>query len=361
MSEYELDLLTTLISKTIANRNSRQYPNPSVGAMVVHGQDIIAEAYHLVHGDLHAEAEALVMAGDDARGATLLITLEPCTHFGKTPPCVDAIIKAKVSRVIWAIDDPNPKTFGKAKAILESHGIDVISNCMPDKARECIKEFYSFHALNRPYVYVKAAMSLDGMIAPHSNGLTYISSEQSLAVVHQLRSLVQAICVGANTIMVDQPRLSVRMGFSGPDQPKIVILDPHNLVDRHWVQGALDQGRSIVLFRSKGFDVQHSQLSVDLGLTDDKSSNWRHIFYVLYQMNIHGVLVEGGAGVFSSILSDGYFDEFWVTKVPMVFGKNAISFFPHFDAPSLSLSLRSVQAHENDVVMKYQNQHAFSI
>ena len=177
------------------------------------------------------------------------------------------------------------------------------------------------------------------MIAPHSNGLTYISTEQSLAVVHQLRSLVQVICVGANTIAIDQPKLSVRMGIDVSEQPMIVVLDPHNSVDMNWVQGALDNGRSILLFRSKELDVHHPLLRVDDGLTIDKSNNWRYIFSVLHQMSIHGILVEGGAGIFSSILSNGYFDELWVTKVPMVFGQDAVPFFPHSGVPGLSLSL----------------------
>ena len=289
ISSFELDLLRGLISKTVAKRNGMQYPNPSVGAMIIKDNKVISEGYHLVHGDAHAEVNALSLAGDHASGSTLLVTLEPCTHTGKTPPCVDAIIRANVSRVIWALDDPNPTTSGRAIGRLQAHNIDVVAHCIPDEARRCCPEFYSFYAHKRPYIYVKAAISLDGMIAPDAHGLTYISSSQSLMLVHQLRSYVQAICVGARTIGIDQPQLSVRMGIDVNDQPRIVILDPHNCVDMAWVERALNQGRRIVLFRSIGVEFSHALLIVDVGLTEDKRANWAHVFSVLYGLNVHGV------------------------------------------------------------------------
>ena len=212
-----------------------QYPNPAVGAMVIKDGVSISKA-HLVAGKDHAEVIALAKAKGQTRGATLLVTLEPCSHYGKTKPCVQEIIDAGIDRCIWAINDPNPDVFGKSKQILEAHHIEVYDDVAPEKGHDLIKEFYSFYSAKRPYVYVKAALSLDGYIAPNSDHLNYISSPASLNLVQELRTNVQAICVGAKTINIDQPRLSIRIDRMIDTQPLIVILDPKNYVDMDWVK-----------------------------------------------------------------------------------------------------------------------------
>ncbi len=349
-----------LIQRTI-DRRGTQYPNPAVGAMVIKEDRLISEGYHLVSGEPHAEVKALVLAGEHSLGATLLITLEPCTHKGQTPPCIHAIIESGVRRVIWAIDDPNPLVGGAAHGFLASHGIEVISHCMPEEGKCCLPEFHTYHALERPFVYVKAAVSLDGMIAPNSDGLHYISSPESLALVQQLRSNVQAICIGANTINVDQPRLSVRLERCIDFQPMIVIIDPKNVVDMDWVRQALDSGRSIVLFCSQAVDMTHDHLVVHASLTDNKAANWQVVLAELYHRQVHGVLVEGGSGVFRSILSAGYFDELWVTNVPQIMGQGAVPFISEGTDIPLDVSLISQAPYGVDIVVKYRNNHAFSI
>jgi diaminohydroxyphosphoribosylaminopyrimidine deaminase/5-amino-6-(5-phosphoribosylamino)uracil reductase len=352
---FLLDLLKTTESK----RSGFQYPNPAVGAMVIKNNRCIGEGYHMMYGQAHAESTALSHAGSAAKGATLLVTLEPCTHTGKTSPCVDAIVRANISRVIWAIDDPNPRTSGKAAAILKKHGIDVVSNVMVSRGKNCIKEFYAFHSKKRPYVVVKAAISLDGMIAPNANKLTYISSPESLAVVHQIRAMVQAILVGAGTIASDQPRLNVRFGFETPSEPLIVILDPHNRVDISWVKRALDGGRTVLIFCSRAGSYHHSRLTWDTGLTHQKSENWKHVWRTLYHRNIQSILVEGGAAVFSSVLSHGCYDELWVTKVPLLLGTSSVSFYPLPDSLWLDVLPMATSICGKDVVIKYR--HAFSL
>ena len=357
---FEFERLTYLIQKTIETRGS-QYPNPAVGAMLINHDEVISEGFHHLHGHDHAELIALKKAGNLAKGATLLITLEPCVHQGKTPPCVDAIIHSGVTRVLWAMDDPNPQVHGKAKRLLEAHSIQVHSHCLPDLALECVKEFNTFHKLSRPYVYVKAAVSLDGMIAPHSNGLTYISSQESLQVVQMLRTHIQAICVGANTVNVDQPRLSIRINQIMPFQPTIVILDPRNIIDMDWVKKMLGIGRKIMLFRSQDLSQEYEGLCVDSGLSDDKLANWKYLFQALHHQQIHGLLVEGGTSVFQSILGGGYFDELWITKVPHIFGTTAVPFISAGSSIPLDVSLHSSVICGSDVVIKYRKNHAFSI
>ncbi|MBL6722526.1 MAG: bifunctional diaminohydroxyphosphoribosylaminopyrimidine deaminase/5-amino-6-(5-phosphoribosylamino)uracil reductase RibD [Candidatus Margulisbacteria bacterium] len=360
ISAFEHQMLIHLIRATVQTRGT-QYPNPAVGAMVIREGQIISEAYHCSHGSHHAEVLALAQAKGRTDGATLLITLEPCTHHGKTPPCVDAIINHGIKRVVWAMDDPNPKTSQKAQAILNQHGIEVAANGLSEEAIQCCPEFHAFYAKKRPYVYVKAAISLDGMIAPNRTGLTYISSNESLNVVQHLRTWVQAIVVGAHTIAIDQPRLSIRLDRKGDIQPMIVILDPNNKVDVDWVKRALALGRTIYLFRSAPVAWTHDQLLVDTSLTKNKKHNWAHVFTMLHQQGIQGVLVEGGGRIFSSILSAGYFDELWVTKVPKVLGQAGVPFYPSDHAMDLTVEPRDIQAYGDDVVMAYKNRHDFSL
>ncbi len=355
---FELQCLQELIDNTIKRRGS-QYPNPAVGAMVLLNGQLISEGYHLLHGEAHAEVEAIQNAGDKVRGSTLIITLEPCTHRGHTPPCVQAIIDAKIARVLWAINDPNPVIFGKAKSILEAQGIDVVDDCLPEAGRRCLPEFYNFYVKKRPFIYVKAAMSLDGMIAPNSDGLNYISSKESLHLVQQLRTYVQAICVGSNTINTDLPRLTVRIKQLKPYQPAIVILDPKNNINESWIDTALNAGRTIVLFRTAPFVLTHSNLRVHMLPMVSKSDNWKIVYDVLFEMNIHGVLIEGGTGIFSSILRSRLFDELWITKVPNIFGQHAIPFIKTDQSIDFDLSIIDVQTYGQDVVIKYKNNYAF--
>jgi len=360
INPFESKTLVYLIEKTIEKRGS-QYPNPAVGAAVVKNDQIISEGFHLLYGYDHAEVIAINQAGRAAQGATLLVTLEPCVHHGKTPPCVEKILSAGIKRVIWAINDPNPRVDGKAQAILEAQSVEVVPHCFPELGLECLKEFHAFHKVNRPYVYVKAAMSLDGMIAPNGDGLNYISSPESLHLVQQLRKNVQAICVGANTINIDQPRLNIRIDQLNDFQPAVVILDPQHCVNMAWVNRSLDSGRNIILFCSDHLDSHHDRFTVISGLTSDKLANWQLVFRTLYAQKIHGLLVEGGSMVFRSILDAGYFDELWVTKVPELFGSGAIPFVSPGSEISLDVSLVSSGHYGVDVVLKYRKDHAFSI
>ena len=361
ITDFELSTLKQLIHKTHESRGT-QFPNPAVGAIIIKDNKIISEGVHLICGQPHAEVLAINNAQNQVQGATILITLEPCCHKGKTARCTDHIIAAGIKRVVWAVDDPNPKTSGKSKAILERHGIEVIDNACPEMGLNLIQEFHSFHAFNRPYIYVKAAMSLDGFIAPNSDELTYISSEESLDLVQQLRTNVQAICVGSNTINVDQPRLSIRIDREVDVQPMIVILDPHHTVDLNWVKRALDNGRRIVIFTKKPMEFNHPLFINKPILTQDKNNNWRLIFSELHALGCHAVLIEGGSRIFHSLLSSKLYDELWITKTPHVLSSNdAIPFIEGDHTPSLNLSLIQIEQLGADVLMKYKNNDAFSI
>lgn len=361
ITDFENQCLLHLIHKTLLIRGS-QYPNPAVGAMVIKGNEILSEGFHLISGQPHAEVMAINNADQDLSESTILITMEPCCHVGKTPPCTDHIIQSGIRRVIWAIDDPNPQTSGKSKAILESQGIEVVDNACQELGQELIKEFFVFHKKKRPFIYIKAAVSLDGYIAPNAKELTYISSQESLDLVQQLRTNVQAICVGANTINVDLPRLSIRIEREVDFQPMIVILDPNNSVNLDWVNRALDQGRHIVVFSKNPIYLDHDLFVNKPILTTDKTINWQRIFSELYLMDCHAVLVEGGSHVFHSLLTSKYFDELWVTKTPsLLSSKDAIPFIQGEKMPELDVSVSQVEPLGVDVFIKYTNNYAFSI
>lgn len=197
-------------------------PNPQVGAVVVSDDGIIGEGYHRKFGGPHAEVEALKDAGESARGATLYVTLEPCVHYGKTPPCTERIIESELSRVEVAIEDPNPKVAGKGVKRLREEGVDVSVGLMEDEARKVNEIYLHYVRQNRPFVLLKLAMTLDGKLATRTGDSRWITSEPARKLVHELRARYSAVGVGVNTVLSDDPRLTVRKA-EGPDGARIIF------------------------------------------------------------------------------------------------------------------------------------------
>lgn len=205
----------------------RTAPNPVVGAVMVKRGRVIGQGYHRRAGLPHAEVEALRRAGARARGATLYVTLEPCTHTGRTPPCCDALVRAGIRRVVIAMRDPNPLTNGRGIARLRRAGMQVTTGVLADEAHRLNAPFTNVMTMKRPLVVVKIAQSLDGKIATRTGESRWISSARSRALVQRLRRQTDAILVGINTILRDDPRLSVREGRrpARADRPLKVIVD----------------------------------------------------------------------------------------------------------------------------------------
>ena len=200
-------------------------PNPMVGALVVRGQRILGEGYHRKAGESHAEAIALERAGDGSRGATLVVTLEPCCHTEKkTPPCVDAVIKAGIKKVVVAMFDPNPLVNGKGIEALRKAGIDVKVGLLSEEARRLNEVFVTFQEKKRPFFVMKSALSLDGKIATKIGESKWISNEESRAYTNRLRSVMDAVLVGINTVILDNPLLLPKV-TKPKKYPVRVVLD----------------------------------------------------------------------------------------------------------------------------------------
>jgi diaminohydroxyphosphoribosylaminopyrimidine deaminase/5-amino-6-(5-phosphoribosylamino)uracil reductase len=200
-------------------------PNPMVGAIVVRDGVVLAERFHERAGAAHAEAAALAEAGQRARGATLYVTLEPCNHMGRTPPCTDAIIRAGVRRVVSATRDPNPRVKGGGTAALRAAGIEVSTPCLEREARELNRVFFTAVERQRPHITAKWAMTLDGKIAAFDGRSRWISGLAARQEGHRLRSLSDAVVTGIGTILADDPALTVRLPRPWPREPYRVVVD----------------------------------------------------------------------------------------------------------------------------------------
>lgn len=200
-------------------------PNPLVGAVVVKNGRVIGEGYHRKYGELHAERNALAACTEDPAGATLYVTLEPCCHYGKTPPCTEIIIEKKIAKVVIGSRDPNPKVAGKGARILREHGIEVVEDYMRKACDALNPVFFHYITTKTPYVVLKFAMTLDGKIATRTGASKWITGEAARNHVHQLRGRYAGILAGIGTVLADDPMLNCRI--DGAHQPLRIILDSH--------------------------------------------------------------------------------------------------------------------------------------
>jgi diaminohydroxyphosphoribosylaminopyrimidine deaminase/5-amino-6-(5-phosphoribosylamino)uracil reductase len=200
-------------------------PNPMVGCVLVRDGEVVGEGYHLAAGGPHAEAAALGVAGDAAAGATAYVTLEPCSHFGRTPPCADALICAGVTRVVAAAADPNSRVSGRGFERLRNAGIEVSIGLLEQAALRLNEAFFHFHLTGAPFVTIKAAATLDGKIATRTGSSRWVTGDAARRFAHRLRAQAGAVMVGIGTVLADEPELTARLRPSSPRQPLRVIVD----------------------------------------------------------------------------------------------------------------------------------------
>ncbi|UCG92153.1 MAG: bifunctional diaminohydroxyphosphoribosylaminopyrimidine deaminase/5-amino-6-(5-phosphoribosylamino)uracil reductase RibD, partial [candidate division WOR-3 bacterium] len=284
--------------------------NPLVGAVVAKNNRIIGQGFHRKLGEAHAEVCALTEAGDQAHGATLYVNLEPCCCAGRTPPCVEAILRAQIKRVVIGIIDPNPEVNGNGIQFLKKHNIDVTSDVLADQAQQLNKWYEKYITKKIPYIIVKIALSKDKKISGFQG--KYITSEQSQRFVHSLRSRVSAVLIGINTLLEDNPYLTDRL--VGRHNPTRIVIDPHLKIslESHFLRR--DSRRVIITHRNS--DSKKISELESLGAEFIFLEGRYYLLSVLMRklgtLNIASILVEGGGKIFSQFLGENLYDELYL-------------------------------------------------
>jgi diaminohydroxyphosphoribosylaminopyrimidine deaminase/5-amino-6-(5-phosphoribosylamino)uracil reductase len=303
-------------------------PNPAVGAVIVKDGAVIGQGYTRPPGSAHAEVVALEQAGAGARGATMYVTLEPCCHHGRTPPCTRAIIESGISEVHLALLDPNPLVSGQGRAELESAGIRTSLGKGSEAAGEIIEAYTRFITTGMPFVTAKFAMSLDGKIATRTGDSRWISGEESRRHVHNLRHQADVIMAGVNTMLKDDPRLTVRSGAgrggTAREQPLRVIIDSKGRtplsarVFKEPGKTLVALGRTVADEERRTFETPGAEV-LELPLPDGRVDLAR-LLKVLGERGVTSVLVEGGGILLGSLFDLGLVDKVVAFIAPMVIG-----------------------------------------
>lgn len=295
-------------------------PNPLVGCVIVHEDKIVAEGYHEKFGAAHAEVNAikalpaqLPTASRLLSGCTLYVTLEPCNHFGKTPPCADLIINKGFKKVVVAVQDPNPKVSGKGIQKLRAAGIEVMVGVLEQEAKALNKTFFTFHQKQRPHIILKWAQTVDGFISklpiPKNNSENKISGTESHQMAHQLRSEVMGILVGKNTVLNDNPHLTTRL-VDGKNPIRIVI--DKNLEIPALFNVFSNEAKTLVF---NGFKDEVRGHIEWIKLDFDKDII-PQLLLKLYQLEVQSILVEGGSILLQSFIEANLWDEAFVFENP---------------------------------------------
>lgn len=299
-------------------------PNPLVGSVIVKNGIIIGEGYHEKFGSAHAEVNAFNHATEDPEGADMYVTLEPCSHYGKTPPCALKIIEKKVKRVFISQLDPNPLVSGRGVKLLKDAGIEVFVGINEEESKKQNEIFLKYIQTKKPFVALKYAMTLDGKIATRSKDSKWITNEKSRAFVHDLRNEYQAILVGANTILADDPMLTTRRDVPSRN-PIRIILDPELVInlDAHVVKTA--QNIRTIIYTSRQVDLTKMALlkekNVEIYQMDATPNfNLNEVVNHIGELSIDSVLVEGGSFVHAKMIEENIADKAYVFIAPKIIG-----------------------------------------
>jgi diaminohydroxyphosphoribosylaminopyrimidine deaminase/5-amino-6-(5-phosphoribosylamino)uracil reductase len=317
----------------------RVAPNPLVGAVVVRDNAIVGEGWHARFGEAHAEVMALRDAGAEARGATLYVTLEPCDHIGKTPPCTTAIVEAGIVRVVYAVADPNLVASGGA-SVLASRGLDVIGGVCADEGRELIAPFaFALRHSDRPFVTLKLAVSIDGAIVDASRQRGWLTGLDSRHAVHALRAGVDAIAVGIETVLADDPLLTVREGHSVRTVPQRIIFDRSaRLPLASALMGSIAAGPVVVV--TDGRNPAAEQRLQEAGAVVLPVHSITEALQALRARGVTHLLVEGGATIASTLMEAGFVDRLITFQAPVLLGAGALSAFAGLPAQSAGTAPR---------------------
>ena len=325
------------------------HPNPLVGCVVVNDGVIIAEGYHEKYGQYHAERNALTRCNTEIKGASLYVTLEPCCHYGKTPPCTEIIIEKGIKKVFVGILDPNPLVAGKGVKILQDAGIEVEVGLCENEIREMNKVFLKYITTKKPYVIMKTAMTLDGKIAAHTGDSRWVTNEASRKMVHELRSELAGVIVGIGTVLADDPMLTCRLE-GNHHQPVRIVVDSNfripigsqlvktakeyrTIVAKTVISSDRRESRNLLQtdeispFRSASVEMTNKIRTLEsfgVELLECQSNN-NHVdindlMVKLGAMGIDSLLLEGGGTLNAAFLETGCVDEVWAFIAPKLIG-----------------------------------------
>ena len=300
-------------------------PNPLVGALIVKNDTIVGRGFHCQAGTPHAEINALTEAVNKAQGAELYLNLEPCSHFGRTPPCVDAIIQKKIMKVFVGMVDPNPLVRGKGIRRLKEAGIEVATGILKKECRKLNEVFIKYITTKRPFVILKAAASLDGRVAAESGDSQWITNEKSREYVHQLRSAVDAVLVGIGTVKKDDPQLTCRLkNRKGKDPIRIVVDSTLSISPKAKVLNLNSQALTIIATTPKASLKKRALIEKKgarvLVIPSKDRVDLRLLMEILGKEEITSVLIEGGSEINTSALQSGIVDKVLLFYAPKIIG-----------------------------------------
>lgn len=335
MDEKYMDMALALAIKGRGHVN----PNPMVGAVVVKNGEIVGRGWHKYFGGPHAEVYALDEAGEKAEGATIYVTLEPCSHYGKTPPCCEKIKKMKIKKCVVACLDPNPLVAGRGIKILEEAGIEVVVGVREKEAKELNKVFMKYITTHDPYLFLKCAITLDGKIATNTRDSKWITNEKSREKVQELRSSFMGIMVGVNTLLNDNPRLTARV--EGGVNPIRIVIDPYLKTpvgekdsELNFVAMAKDDNKSLIITSEENKDTLKEKLLKDKNIKFIYMKGYDYkiddILKKLGEEKIDSVLLEGGSYLISKAFEENRIDGGEIFIAPKILG-GGLSFVEGFD------------------------------
>ncbi len=304
-------------------------PNPRVGALIVRDGEVVGRGFHERYGTDHAEVNALACAGERAEGATLFVTLEPCSIWGKTPPCTEAIISAGVTRVVVPIEDPNPEIAGRGLAALRSAGIAVELGILREEAVRLNAPYLKFRATGLPHVHLKLAVSLDGRVAAGDGGALVISSEKSRALVHRMRSQVDAVLVGVGTVLADNPKLTDRRPEGGKRQPARMVIDSTlKTPDTAELVKDAKENRTIIVTgletaTERRDCLERTGTEIWTAAVGEGGLDLEEILRRAAQQGFLDILCEGGPRLATSLLNAGLVDRVSFFIAPRLIGAGA--------------------------------------
>lgn len=346
-------------------------PNPCVGCVIVRDGKILGEGYHIQCGHGHAEVNALNDANHDVKGATVYVTLEPCSHYGRTPPCAKTLVEHEVKRVVVAMQDPNPLVQGKGIAILKDHNIQVDVGLYAKKAYNLNRAFFKSISTNTPYVVVKLGMSIDSKLALSNGQSKWITNAQSRSYVQKIRASVDAIITSQKTVIADNPAMDVRyneLPFAVRDlypksllrQPLKVVLDSNGvLVDKINDYKIFSKDKTLLVVNGDKDDCISLNEHVDLLTLHNEFAhiNLKSLLTFLDSKGVRKVLVEAGANLAKSFIDEDACDELCCFIAPKILGKNAMQAFLTKDLTSLPLEsrfkIKTLKNIHNDIYIRY--------